>query len=118
MLEETDRLPHDLCVHLVSKIGDAGNSRILHERVAEELGNRFADKDKENCNGEQCSNTMNLVGKEGVQINRLVGDRILDQQESVIRCAGIEHPVKDGRNEQGDDSFGKANDRKASNTNR
>src|SRR5882762_734067 len=116
MLKETYGLPDDLCVYLVSEIGDACDSRILHERVAEELGDPLAEKDDENCNREQRPDTMNLVRKKGVQINRLVGKGVSDQQESVVGSARIEHPVKDRRDHERDESFGKPNHREAHNS--
>jgi hypothetical protein len=38
---------------------------------------------------------MNLGGEKGIQINRVVGERILDQEEPGIGSLRIEDSVKD-----------------------
>ncbi len=66
MLKEIYGLPHDFRVHLIPKIGDACNSRIVHQRVPEVFGNPLADKHNNNCDGEQGPHAMNLARKKGV----------------------------------------------------
>ena len=115
VLEKTDGLPDDLRIDLIPEIGDARDPRVLHQHVAKKFRDALADENSQDGDGRKGSDAVNLGGKKGVQVNRLVGEGILDQEESGIGSAGIEHAVKNGRDHQRDQPFrqpdhGKAHD--------
>ena len=74
VLKEADGLPDDFRIDLIPQIGDARNSRVLHQHVAKKFRDALADKNSQDGNREQSSDAVNPGGKKGVQINRLVGE--------------------------------------------
>ena len=59
MLKETDGLPDHFRIDLIPQVGDARNSRVLHQHVAEIFRHAFPDKHREDRDGEQRPNAMN-----------------------------------------------------------
>src|ERR1700676_3905394 len=98
VLEETDGLPDDFCIDLISQIGDTRNPRVLHQHVAKIFRDALPDKYSQNRDREKRPDAMNPGRKEGVQINCFMSERILDQEEPGIGSTRIEDAVKNRGN--------------------
>src|SRR5450759_1293771 len=105
VLEEADGLPDNLCIHLIPEVGNTRNSRVLHQHVAKKFRNAITDENGKYGNRKQSSDAMNPGGQKGVQVNRLVSERILDQEESGIGSLRIEYPVKNRSDHECDQPF-------------
>jgi hypothetical protein len=113
MLKEAERLPDNLGINLVSQVCDAGNARILYERVSQVFGNGLAEKYNQNGNGEHRADTMNLAGKKRIQVNRFVREGICHQEKPRIGSSWIENAIEDRRDHQGNKPFREAHQGKA-----
>ena len=58
-----------------------------------------------NGNRKQSPDAVNPGGQKGIQINRLMGNRIPDQEESGIGSSGIEYAVKNRGDHKCDQPF-------------
>ena len=112
VLKKTDWLPDDPCIHLISQIGDTRNPRVLHQYVAQEFRDSFSDKHSQDGDREKRPDTMNLVGKEGVQVDWLVREGIFNQKESVIGRFRIENAAKNRGDHERDQTLRKPHRRK------
>src|SRR5579864_1882805 len=112
VLEKTDGLPDNPCINLISQIGDTRNSRVLHQNVAQVFRDSFPDKHSQDGDREQRPDTMNLVGKEGVQVDWLVREGIFNQKESVIGSFGIEYAAKNWGDHERDQPLRQSHHRK------
>ncbi len=113
VLEKADGLADDLCVNMIPEIGDARDSRVLHQQVAGKFRYALPDENNQNGDGKNSSDTVNAGREKRVQVNRRVREGILKQEEPVIGSAGFQHAVKNRRNEQRDQAFAEPDQGKA-----
>ena len=118
VLEEPDGLADHFSIDLVSEVGDARNSSILHQYVAKIFRHALPDKHSQNRDGEQCPDTVNPGGEERIQVNYLMSEWVFDQTKSIVGSGSIEYGGKNRSYHQGDKPFRQPDYGKAQNPGR
>ena len=73
VLKKTDRLTNEPGVHGVAQIGNRGVTYVLNLRGAQVFGDRFDTENHEEGEGENGLDVVKAGGKEGIQVNDVIG---------------------------------------------
>jgi hypothetical protein len=98
---------------LIPEIRDAGKARVLHQDVSKVFREPFSKKNREDCDGEQGSDTVNPRGEKRVQINSLMSEGVFDKEEPIIGGAWIQDAIHNGNEHQRDQTFRQPDNGKA-----
>src|SRR5580704_4385546 len=110
MLKEADRLADDLGVNVVAEIGDGGVSDILNFRRAQIFGDGLDAKNHEQREKENRFDVVETGRKEGIEINRVIGEWNFSERESGTDYGWIENVIDCGLDHQRDQAFGQRDD--------
>ena len=108
VLEETDGLANDLGVDVVAQIGDGGVADVLDLRRAQIFGDGLDAEDHQQREEENRFDVVEAGGKEGIQVDDVIGERNLSERKSGTYDGRIENVVDRGLDHQRDEAFGRA----------
>ncbi len=91
--------------HFLTKVGDGGESDVVHKIIAEVIAQAFDEKDAEDGDSHHSPNVVDGSGNELLQINFVVEKRDGEQEDGRIGRLGFENAIEDGTDEQGHHSL-------------
>src|SRR5947208_2386523 len=87
----------------------------LNQEAAQKLRNGFGKEHDEERDGDNGPDIVNGRRKELIEIDRAIAERDSEQLQSRVACSGVQNAVKDGGNDQGDESLGHGDKREQGN---
>ena len=95
-MKKSDGLLHELAVHLIPHIGDAGKADVLDQVAAKKFRSAFDEKQKKKRNREYAPHIVDSMRNERIQKNRVRGSRNLKKDQLLRGGLRVQDDVKRG----------------------